>query len=51
VVGRIFQPLEVWRDLVAAPMGEAIDSGHFIPEKKPKETLRALRAFLGRAHR
>ena len=45
VVGRIFQPLEAWRDLVASPTGEAIDSGHFIPEEKPEETLRALRAF------
>ncbi|HYB33853.1 MAG TPA: alpha/beta hydrolase [Steroidobacteraceae bacterium] len=46
VVGSIFRPLETWRDLVASPMGEAIDSGHFIPEEKPEETLRALRAFL-----
>ena len=45
VVGRIFQPLETWRDLVSSPTGEAIDSGHFIPEERPDETLRALRAF------
>ena len=45
VVGRMFQPLETWRDLVSSPMGEAIDCGHFIPEEKPHETLRALRAF------
>jgi haloacetate dehalogenase len=46
VVGSIFRPLETWRDLVAAPTGEAIDAGHFIPEERPEETLRALRAFL-----
>jgi haloacetate dehalogenase len=46
VVGRIFQPLETWRDLVASPTGEAIDSGHFIPEEKPEEALRTLRAFI-----
>ena len=45
VVGKLFQPLETWRDLVASPMGEAIDCGHFIPEEQPAETLRALRAF------
>jgi haloacetate dehalogenase len=45
VVGRIFQPLETWRDLVAVPSGEAIDCGHFIPEESPSETLRALREF------
>ncbi len=46
VVGKLFQPLETWRDLVASPTGEAIDCGHFIPEEKPEETLRALRTFL-----
>jgi haloacetate dehalogenase len=45
VVGKLFQPLETWRDLVASPMGEPIDCGHFIPEEQPAETLRALRAF------
>jgi haloacetate dehalogenase len=45
VVGRLFQPLETWRDLVAAPTGAAIDCGHFIPEERPDETLRALRTF------
>jgi haloacetate dehalogenase len=45
VIGKLFQPLETWRDLVASPMGEAIDCGHFLPEEQPAETLRALRAF------
>ena len=45
VVGKMFRPLETWRDLVPSPMGEAIDCGHFIPEEKPDETLRALRGF------
>ena len=45
VVGRMFQPLETWRDLVSSPIGEAIDCGHFIPEEKPVETLHALRGF------
>jgi haloacetate dehalogenase len=45
VVGKLFQPLETWRDLVASPIGDAIDCGHFIPEEKPDETLRAIRAF------
>ena len=45
VVGKLFRPLETWRDLVASPEGEAIDCGHFIPEEQPDETLRALRAL------
>lgn len=47
VVGRLFRPLETWRDLVAEPAGEALDCGHFLPEERPAETLRALRAFFG----
>jgi haloacetate dehalogenase len=44
-VGRIFKPLEVWRDLVDSPIGEGLDCGHFIPEEKPADTIRALRGF------
>lgn len=45
VVGRLFRPLDTWRDFVSQPTGEAIDCGHFIPEERPAETLRALTAF------
>jgi haloacetate dehalogenase len=44
-IGKFFQPLDTWHDLVASPEGAAIDSGHFIPEENPEETVRALRAF------
>lgn len=46
VVGRTFQPLQTWRDLVAVPTGQGIESGHFIPEENPAQTLDALQAFL-----
>jgi haloacetate dehalogenase len=45
VIGRIFKPLETWLDFVTSPTGEPIECGHFIPEEKPEETLRALRTF------
>jgi len=45
VVGRVYQPLETWRDLVAFPTGHSIDCGHFIPEEEPEETIHALREF------
>lgn len=45
-VGSIFNPLEVWRDLVASPIGEGLDCGHFLPEERPADTLRALHGFL-----
>lgn len=47
VVGKIFSPLETWRDFVSSPTGRAIDCGHFIPEEKPEETLSAFRDFFG----
>ncbi len=49
VVGRMFRPLESWRELVAAPVGEAIDCGHFVPEERPEETARALLEFFAAA--
>lgn len=45
-VGTVFNPLEVWRDLVASPIGEGLDCGHFIPEERSADTLRALLSFL-----
>jgi haloacetate dehalogenase len=49
VVGTVFRPLDSWRDLIAKPHGEAFDCGHFLPEERPYETLRALGAFLAGA--
>ncbi|HEY4373151.1 MAG TPA: alpha/beta hydrolase [Burkholderiales bacterium] len=47
VVGRIFKPLDTWRDLIAHPQGQALPCGHFLPEEAPEETLAALLAFFG----
>lgn len=47
VVGRIFRPLEAWRDLIAAPQGRALPCGHFLPEEAPAQTLAALLEFFG----
>jgi len=40
-----YDVLAVWRNWADDLRGEAIDCGHFIPEEKPAETVRALRAF------
>jgi len=46
VVGRLYDPLVVWRDWAANASGHAIDAGHYLAEERPEETLRALRDFL-----
>ncbi|TAK48351.1 MAG: alpha/beta hydrolase [Xanthobacteraceae bacterium] len=38
-------PLVTWRKWAKEVSGEAIDSGHFIPEENPRETARALLGF------
>jgi haloacetate dehalogenase len=40
-----YDMLAVWREHATDVRGQAIDSGHFIPEEKPDETCRALRDF------
>jgi haloacetate dehalogenase len=46
-LGHWYDVLEVWRGWAVNVQGQAIDSGHFIPEERPAETLAALRAFFG----
>jgi haloacetate dehalogenase len=43
--GSGYDMLAVWREHATNVRGQAIDSGHFIPEEKPDETYRALRDF------
>jgi haloacetate dehalogenase len=40
-----YDPLEIWRDWADDVTGSPIDSGHFMVEERPAETLAALRAF------
>jgi haloacetate dehalogenase len=40
-------PIDTWRKWANDVSGEAIDSGHFIPEENPRETARAFGAFFG----
>ncbi len=39
---------EVWRGWADDVQGKALDSGHYIPEEAPEETLSEIRAFFGR---
>ena len=43
--GSGYDMLAVWRDHANDVRGQAIDSGHFLPEDAPDPTYAALRAF------
>ncbi|MGI5168259.1 alpha/beta fold hydrolase [Spirillospora sp. CA-253888] len=43
---RRFDVLKVWRERAGDVSGHSVDSGHFLPEEAPEETLAALRTFL-----
>ena len=47
-VGTMFDCLADWREVARDVRGRELDCGHFLPEEKPREVLRALRGFLGR---
>jgi haloacetate dehalogenase len=44
-VGAWYDVLAVWREWAPGVRGQSLDCGHFIPEEKPAETLKLLRAF------
>ncbi len=46
VVGKLYDPLAIWREKAVDVRGEALPCGHFLPEEAPEETLTALNAFL-----
>ena len=46
-VGREYEPLSVWRDYSGDVRGEALPTGHFLPEEAPDLVTAALRDFLG----
>ena len=45
-VGRGYEPLSVWREYATDVRGEALPTGHFVPEEAPDLVIKALRDFL-----
>ncbi len=45
VVQRLFAPLRDWGAVATDVSGEALPSGHYLPEEVPHETLQALQLF------
>jgi haloacetate dehalogenase len=46
VVGRLYDPLAVWREWGESVTGKAIDAGHYLAEENPDATGEALLVFL-----
>ncbi len=45
LIGRIYDPVSIWRDYAVDVSGQSVPSGHFLPEEAPQETLDALVEF------
>ena len=45
-VGRYYQPLSVWQEYTTDIRGQAMPTGHFLPEEAPGPVTAALRDFL-----
>jgi haloacetate dehalogenase len=45
VMHRMYDVLDTWRERARDVTGRPVDSGHFLPEEAPEETLEALCAF------
>lgn len=48
-VGREYEPLAVWREYAPDVRGQALPTGHFLPEEAPDLVNRHLLSFLSRA--
>lgn len=45
MMGKQFDMLTMWRNKALTVRGRALDSGHFLPEEAPADTLRSLNEF------
>ncbi len=45
LVGSAYDPIACWRERAVDVRGFSIDCGHFIPEEKPEDTIKALHEF------
>ncbi len=45
ILPKLYDPLAVWRDWADDVRGQPIDSGHYMAEERPEETLEALLGF------
>ena len=46
IIEREYDVLSLWREKAVNVTGKALNSGHFLPEEAPKETLKSIKEFL-----
>jgi len=46
-----YDPLEIWKAWADDVTGDALDAGHFLPEKAPDLVIARLEALLGGGNR
>lgn len=46
VVGRLYDPLALWRQVAEEVSGRALDCGHYLPEERPEEVVSEIRRFI-----
>ncbi len=46
IIGRLYDPVAIWRDWADVVEGRAIESGHYLAEENPAATLAAIEPFL-----
>jgi haloacetate dehalogenase len=46
IIGRLYDPVAIWRDWADTVAGRAIESGHYLAEENPAATLAAIEPFL-----
>lgn len=46
IIGRLFDPLALWRGVADDVSGRSVDCGHYLPEEAPAEIEQEIRSFL-----
>jgi haloacetate dehalogenase len=46
IVGTLYDPLRLWREVATDVRGNALPGGHNLPEELPEQTLSAILEFV-----
>lgn len=46
VVGRLYEPLELWQQVAERVTGRSLDCGHYLPEERPDDVVAEILSFI-----